>query len=69
MKSKQTSSSSVTWTRAEAVADAMQSLAIESLDPGPRIRRLANSYTREEVTLPELTAAIEKFDKRERQKL
>jgi hypothetical protein len=60
---------SLSWARSEAVADALQSLAIESLDPGSGVRKLANAYVREDLSLVELCSAIAVFDEREREKL
>jgi hypothetical protein len=57
------------WPRSEAVADALQSLAIESLDPGAGVRKLASAYLREEMSLAELCSAITVLDEQERGKL
>jgi hypothetical protein len=59
----------LTWARSEAVADAIQSLAIESLDPGAEVRKLASGYVREDLSLAELCSAIAGVDEREREKL
>jgi len=59
----------LTWPRSEAVADAIQSLAIESLDPGAEVRKLASAYVREDLSLAELCSAIAGVDEREREKL
>ena len=57
------------WPRSEAVADTLQSLAIESLDPGAGVRKLASVYVREDLSLAELCSAIAVLDEREREKL
>ena len=59
----------LTWPRSEAVADAIQSLAIESLDPGAEVRKLASAYVREDLSLAELCSAIATLDERERETL
>jgi hypothetical protein len=59
----------LSWARSEAVADTLQSLAIESLDPGPGVRKLASAYVREDLSLAELCSAITVLDEREREKL
>jgi len=59
----------LSWARSEAVADALQSLAIESLDPGAGVRKLASAYVREDLSLAELCSAIAVLDEREREKL
>jgi hypothetical protein len=48
------------------VADVLQSLAIESLDPGTGVRKLASGYVREDLSLAELCSAIAALDERER---
>jgi hypothetical protein len=60
---------SLFWARSEAVADVLQSLAIESLDPGAGVRKLASAYVREDLSLAELCSAIAVLDEREREKL
>jgi hypothetical protein len=62
-------SKSPSWARSEAVADILQSLAIESLDPGAGVRKLASVYVREDLSLAELCSAIAVLDEREREKL
>jgi hypothetical protein len=57
------------WPRSEAVEDALQSLAIESLDPGAGVRKLASAYIREDLSLVELCSAIAVLDERVREKL
>lgn len=57
------------WPRSEAVADALQSLAIESLDPGAGVRKLASAYVSEDLSLAELCSAISVLDELERGKL
>jgi len=59
----------LSWTRSEAVADTLQSLAIESLDPGAGVRKLASAYVSEDLSLAELCSAIAVLDEREREKL
>ena len=59
----------LSWARSEAVADTLQSLAIESLDPGAGVRKLASVYVREDLSLAELCSAIAVLDEREREKL
>jgi hypothetical protein len=59
----------LSWSRSEAVADVLQSLAIESLDPGAGVRTLASVYVREDLSLAELCSAIAVLDEREREKL
>jgi hypothetical protein len=56
----------LSWARSEAVADVLQSLAIESLDPGTGVRKLASGYVREDLSLAELCSAIAALDERER---
>jgi hypothetical protein len=57
------------WSSSEAVADVLQSLAIESLEPGAGVRKLASAYVREEMSLAELCSAIVVLDEQEREKL
>ena len=51
----------ISFTRAQAVADALQSLAIESLDPGPKAKALAARYAESKIDLAELNARLDRF--------
>lgn len=54
------------FTASEAVEDSLQSLAIESLDPGPKARRLAASYGRGVMSLEDFSKAIDHLDEQQR---
>lgn len=54
------------FTATEAVADSLQSLAIESLHPDPRAGKLAASYARGALSLQAFSAAMDRLDDRMR---
>ena len=54
------------FTPQEAVADALQSLAIESLDPGQKARKLADSYARGRTSIEDLSISLDRLDAQER---
>lgn len=54
--------SMIVFTREEAVADALQSLEIESLDPGQKARRLADTYARGRISLEDLCVAFDQLN-------
>lgn len=56
----------VVFSPQEAAADALQSLAIESLDPGPKVRKLADSYARGRIRIEDLSVALDELDRQER---
>lgn len=58
--------SMVVFSPQEAVTDALQSLAIESLDPGPEARKLADSYARGCIRIEDLFVALDELDRQER---
>lgn len=56
----------VTSSTQKAVANALQSLVSECLDPGLKIRKLAEFYARGRMSLGDLSAAIAELDQQER---
>ena len=58
--------SMVVFTRKEAVADALQSLEIESLDPGQKARKLADTYARGRISHEDLCVAFDQLNEQER---
>jgi len=57
------------FSASDAVADSLQSLAIESLDPGVRAPRLAASYGRGTIGIEAFSTAIDALDEQQRSKI